>query len=109
MKQILIQHARGKMAKKRGEGAQAVPLEDVELLADSQAESLLLIDQALTELEKVGPRYRKVVELKVFCGLTLDEIGEAVGVSQATAKRDWVFARAWLNQALGPEGGGVAP
>lgn len=107
MKQILIQHARGKMAKKRGEGARAVPLDDVEVLTDSEAENLLLIDEALSELEKLGPRYRKVVEYKVHCGLTLNEIGEALGISQATAKRDWVFARAWLNQALAPAGGRI--
>lgn len=100
MKQILIQHARGRLAKKRGDGARAVPLDEVELLTDSQAENLLLIDEALTGLDEIGPRYRQVVEHKVFSGLTLGEIGEALGVSQATAKRDWVYARAWLNQTL---------
>ncbi|MCG8462165.1 MAG: ECF-type sigma factor [Holophagales bacterium] len=101
MKQILMQHARAKQAKKRGEGAQPLSLEDVELMSDAHAEDLLLIDQALGQLEALGPRYRQVVEHKVFTGLTLDEIAETLGVSRATAKRDWVFARAWLNQALG--------
>lgn len=104
MKQILMQHARGKQAKKRGEGARPVPLEDVELLSEAQAEQLLAIDQALDQLAELGPRYRRVVEHKVFTGLTLDEIAEALGVSRATAKRDWAFARAWLNQALGRGG-----
>ena len=101
MKQILMQHARGKRAKKRGSGARPVPIDDVELLSDAQAEQLLAIDQALEQLAALGPRYRSVVEHKVFTGLTLDEIAEALGVSRATAKRDWVFSRAWLNQALG--------
>ena len=100
MKQILMQHARSKMAKKRGEGSRAVPLEEVELISESQAENMLAIDQLLEQLEKLGPRYRQVVELKAFIGLTLTEIGEALGISQATAKRDWVFSRAWLNNAL---------
>ena len=103
MKQILIQHARSKMAKKRGDGAQAVPLDEVQILSDAQAEQVLMVEQALAGLEAIGPRYRRVVEHKIFTGLTLDEIAEALEVSRATAKRDWVFARAWLNQALGRE------
>ncbi|MCH9646852.1 MAG: sigma-70 family RNA polymerase sigma factor [Deltaproteobacteria bacterium] len=109
MKQILMQHARGKMAKKRGEGAQSVPLEDVELLTDSQAESLLAIEQALSRLEQLGPRYRQVVEHKVFSGLTLEEIAETLDISKSTAKRDWVFSRAWLNQELGAGVAGALP
>ena len=107
MKQILIQHARGKMAKKRGEGAVAVPLEDVELMSDSQAESLLAVEQALERLAAMGPRYRPLVELKVFSGLTLDEIAETLEVSRTTVKRDWTFCRAWLNQMLGADATGT--
>ncbi|MEL7058819.1 MAG: ECF-type sigma factor [Acidobacteriota bacterium] len=100
MKQILIQHARAKMAKKRGEGDRAVPIDEIEVLSESHAERLLLIDQLLGELETLGPRYRAVVEHRIFSGLTLEETAEAVGASLATVKRDWTFARAWLNQAL---------
>ena len=101
MKQILLQHARAKMAKKRGEGSRPVPLEDVELMSDAQAEHLLAIDDALARLDAQGPRLRTVVEHKIFAGLTVEEIAEATGVSKATVKRDWVFARAWLNRELG--------
>ena len=100
MKQILLQHARAKMAAKRGGGAHDVPLDSVEVLTESQAERLVLIDQLLGRLERIGPRYRQVVEHKVYSGLTLDEIAEALEVSRATVKRAWAFARAWLNQAM---------
>ena len=100
MKRILLQHARAKMAQKRGGRAVAVPLESLHVITDAQAENLLLVDEMLTSLEECGPRYRQVVEHKIYSGLTLPEIAEAVGVSPATAKRDWGFARAWLNQAM---------
>lgn len=103
MQQILIQHARGKMAKKRGERAEPVPLDDLELLTESQAESLLLVSEVLSELEATDTRSRQVVDYKVFVGLELDEIADVLGISKATVKRDWTFARAWLNQRLGDD------
>ena len=103
MKQILIQHARARSAKKRGAGEELVAIEDVEfaLFTEEQADQLLQVHDALDQLEEIEPRYRQVVEHKIFTGLTNDEIAEALDVSKATVKRDWVFARAWLNQALG--------
>lgn len=109
MKQILIQHARGRMALKRGEGIQPVPLGDVDLLSDSQAESLLSIEQVLGQLENLGPRYRQVVEYKVFSGFTLDEVATTLEISKATVKRDWAFSRAWLNQALSSDNEASTP
>lgn len=97
MRRILIDHARARVADKRGGEQQRVPLSDVDgwhVLTPS--DDLLALDTALVTLETVDPRAAHVVELRFFGGLREDEVAEALGVSAITVKRDWKAARAWL-------------
>jgi RNA polymerase sigma-70 factor, ECF subfamily len=97
MRRILIDHARARVADKRGGEQQRVPLSDVDgwhVLTPS--DDLLALDTALATLETVDPRAAHVVELRFFGGLREDEVAEALGVSVITVKRDWKAARAWL-------------
>lgn len=97
MRRILIDHARARVASKRGGEQQRVPLSDVDgwhVLTPS--EDLLALDAALATLDAVDPRAARVVELRFFGGLREDEVAEALGVSVITVKRDWKAARAWL-------------
>jgi RNA polymerase sigma factor (TIGR02999 family) len=97
MRRILIDHARGRVAGKRGGVQQRVSLTAVEGFNPvAFSEDVLALDQALTTLEKADPRAARVVELRFFGGLTEDEVAEALGVSAITVKRDWKVARAWL-------------
>jgi RNA polymerase sigma factor (TIGR02999 family) len=99
MRQILVEHARGRGAQKRSAGRQ-VTLDD-ELLPDAdQAPDILELDEALKRLALVTPRAAQIVELRYFAGLGIEETAEVVGVSLATVKRDWLTARAWLKREL---------
>jgi RNA polymerase sigma factor (TIGR02999 family) len=99
MRRILVDHARRHVAKKRGENAQHVPLEEV---ADSTRQlPVLELDEALERLETLDPGLAKIVELRAFGGLTIDEAAHVLNVSASTAKRDWRTARAWLVRELG--------
>jgi RNA polymerase sigma-70 factor, ECF subfamily len=106
MRRILIDHARARVAHKRGGEQQRVPLSDVEgWNVVTPSEDLLAVDGALTTLATVDPRAARVVELRFFGGLREAEIAEALGVSVITVKRDWKAARAWLIGRLqSPEG-----
>jgi RNA polymerase sigma factor (TIGR02999 family) len=104
MRAILVDHARTRNAAKRGGGGVAVPLDDVaELLSDEQAEHVEQLDDALTRLASVNEEASRTVECLYFGGLTLEETAEALGLSVATVRRRWSFAKAWLGRALGPE------
>ena len=97
MRRILIDHARARVAEKRGGAQQRVSLSAVDNWSPvAQNEDLLALDAALTKLAAIDPRAARVVELRFFGGLTEDEIAEVVGVSVITVKRDWKAARAWL-------------
>jgi RNA polymerase sigma factor (TIGR02999 family) len=97
MRRILIDHARARVAEKRGGELQQVSLTAVEGWNPvAQNEDLLLLDQALLRLEKADPRAARVVELRFFGGLEEIEVAEVLGVSPVTVKRDWRVARAWL-------------
>jgi RNA polymerase sigma factor (TIGR02999 family) len=96
MRRILVDHARAKKAQRRGDGAIQVGLEEVAGGSNARPIDLLLLDESLEELERVEPRAAKVVELRYFGGYTDKEIVEAIGVSLATVRRDWEFARCWL-------------
>lgn len=98
MRFILVDHARKRRYQKRGGDRQIVPLEiDV---ADVGAESVLRIDEALSALAVVDERKARVVEMRVFAGLSVDESARLLGVSPETIGRDWRFARAWLQREL---------
>ena len=102
MRRILIDHARARVADKRGGVQQRVNLSSVTeaLGAAPQSEDLLLLDDALSRLERADPRAAKVVELRFFGGLQAQEVADILGVSVITVKRDWKVARAWLIDQL---------
>lgn len=100
MRQILVDHARQHNAEKRGGAAQRLSIENVDLIPDRSAGDLLQLDEALKNLEKADPRKCQVVEMRFFGGMTESEIGEYLGVSEKTVRRDWQFAKLWLLREL---------
>jgi RNA polymerase sigma-70 factor (ECF subfamily) len=96
MRRILMDHVRRRGFAKRGGGAPHLPLDDVVLVAQERNVEVLALDEALTALALVDPRKSRVVELRYFGGLTIEETAEVLDVSVDTAKRDWRMARAWL-------------
>ena len=98
MRRILIDNARKRSAAKR-EG-QKISLDDVAVLSPDRAAHLLALDEALQKLEKLDPQQSKIVELRYFGGLTIEETSEAMDLSPATVKREWAMARAWLYSSL---------
>lgn len=96
MRQVLIDHARERLAAKRGGGALAVDIADAQLADERQFETLVEIDAALQRLARHEPRQAQVFECRYFGGLNDDETALAVGISPRTAHRDWDAARAWL-------------
>ena len=101
MRAILVDHARARNAAKRGGGGVALPLDEVaELLSDEQAEHVERLDDGLAQLAGVNEEATRVVECLYFGGLTLEETAEALGMSVATVRRRWSFAKAWLGRAL---------
>jgi len=100
MRHILVDYARARDAKKRPDHRLAISLSQVDVPAD-EGEDLLALNEALSRLESIDPRASRVVELRYFTGLSERETAEALGVSIATLKRDWAFARAWLLAQLG--------
>jgi RNA polymerase sigma factor (TIGR02999 family) len=101
MRQILIDYSRKRLAQKRGGEYEVVPLEEGRmLLTRAQSEELLELDEALKELSAKNPRHAKIVELRHFGGLSVEETAEALDISPVTVKRDWVLARAWLRARL---------
>ena len=101
MRQLLVDHARGRKAQKRGGDWVRTTLGDGALVLDTTPEELLALDEALQELD---PRQREVVECRFFGGMEESEIAVVLGVSERTVRRDWVKARAWLYTRLYPEG-----
>jgi RNA polymerase sigma factor (TIGR02999 family) len=96
IRRILVDHARRRGSAKRGADALRVPLDGVLSAAQSRGIEMLALDQALDSLAKVDGRKSRIVELRYFGGLSIEEAAEALGVSVDTAKRDWRLARAWL-------------
>lgn len=96
MRFVVVDHARARVAEKRGGGARAVSLDEEQLPPPDRAEELLAIDEALTRLEANDPRLGQLVQLRFFAGLDYEEISGVVGRSVPTVKRDWARARAWL-------------
>ena len=103
MRQILIDHARGKLRDKRGGGWQRVTLAALETDPDALDVDLLSLDEALSELAKLNPDRVRLVELRFFGGLTETEAGEVLGISRREASRQWRAVRAWLRTRLEDE------
>ena len=103
MRRILLDYARRRLRDKRGGGAENVPLDEVAIpSADATigAVEILAIDQALRGLEELDPDQAKLVELRFFGGLTVEETGAVLGISSATVHREWAVAKGWLYRAL---------
>jgi len=100
MRQILVDHARRKRADKRGAGVTMMSLDDVSPGAETSIVDVLALDEALEALSSRDVRQCRVVELRLFAGLSIDEAAEAIGVSAATVERKWAMAKAWLYQRL---------
>ena len=100
MRRILVNHARDRIADKRGGGAEHVPLTLAGEGIGAPEVNLLDLHEALNDLTATDPRKGRIVELKFFGGLTTAEIAEHLGLSVATVERDWKFARAWLYRAM---------
>ena len=100
MRRILVNHARDRVAGKRGGGAEHVPLTLAGEGIGAPEVDLLDLHDALTDLTESDPRKGRIVELKFFGGLTTEEIAQTLEVSVATVERDWKFARAWLYRAV---------
>ena len=103
MRRILVDHARGRGYAKRGGSAVRVPLDDVLLGAPGRGIGLLALDEALDSLSRIDARKSRVVEMRYFGGLSVDETAEFLGISPETVKRDWRVAKAWLFGALTDE------
>jgi RNA polymerase sigma factor (TIGR02999 family) len=101
MRRILVEHARARGAAKRGGNARAVTLEDHFAIDPGHLDDLLSLDQALNRLAELDPRRARVAELKLFAGLSVEEMAAEIEVSPRTVKDDWRVARAWLTRELG--------
>ena len=100
MRQILVQRARARRAAKRGGAPERVTLDDALVPGAGPSVDVLALDEALTRLAALDPTQAKVVELRYFGGLTIEETAEALRSSPATVKRQWTMARAWLKREL---------
>ncbi len=100
MRRILVDHARGKHREKRGGSAVRVSLVDATAVSKGQDLNVVALDEALERLSQIDEQQAKIVELRFFSGLTVEETAEVLGISTATVKRDWRMAKAWLHREL---------
>jgi RNA polymerase sigma factor (TIGR02999 family) len=106
MRRILVDNARRRAANKRGEGVRCVSIDEAKGVAAANEIPILALDQALHGLEKMDSELARIVELRAFGGLTIEEAAHVLSVSPSTVKREWRTAKAWLNRELGA---GVRP
>jgi len=107
MRRILIDHARAHLRDKRGAGQQVVPLDEAVVFSPEQSAEMLRVDESLQRLSKLDPRQAKVVELRFFGGLTVEETADVLKISQKTVKREWSVAKAWLHGDMRQHNGGT--
>ena len=105
MRRILVDHARKHIAGKRGGGIEMLPLNEAIVFTPSRSSQIVQLDEALTRLAATDERASRVIELRFFGGLSVEESAEVLKVSPRTVKREWMFARAWLRTefGLGPD------
>lgn len=100
MRGILVDHARSHAYAKRGGGARKIELEETTVVSQERAAEVVALDEALKELATFAPQQSRIVELRFFGGLTVEQTAEALGLSPATIKREWRSAKTWLYQEL---------
>ncbi len=100
MRRILVDFARARGYQKRGGGARPVTLDDAAVVTDDKGADIVALDEALLALAKLDERQSRVVELRFFGGLSVEETAEVLKVSPGTVRRDWSLARAWLHREL---------
>jgi RNA polymerase sigma factor (TIGR02999 family) len=100
MRRILVDHARKRHAAKRGGEAVRVTLNEALKASEEQSLDLVAVDEALTRLARIDPQQARVVELRFFGGLDVEETAEVLGISERTVKRDWSVAKAWIRREL---------
>jgi RNA polymerase sigma factor (TIGR02999 family) len=105
MRRVLVDHARAKLRQKRGGANQAEPLGDLEIAITPLDLDLIALDEALNRLEAIDARQVRVVELRYFAGLEINETAELLKISPATVKREWAAAKAWLKHEMTRESG----
>ncbi len=96
MRRLLIARARRKLTQRRGAGAQHLDADELDIASPAPDDQLLALDDALERFTKIEPRQAELVKLRFFVGLKIGEAAEILGISEATAKRWWVYAKAWL-------------
>ncbi len=104
MRRILVDYARARGFAKRGGGAQQVSLDEAMVVSDERAADVVALDEALNELAEFDERKSRMVELRFFGGLSIEETAEVLGVSPGTVMRDWTLAKAWLQREIGKGG-----
>lgn len=104
MRRILIDHARTRNRQRRGGGVLPLALDDALAVAEERAADLIALDEALDRLAALDERLARVVEYRFFGGLTMEEIGDVLGVPPAAVRQDWALARTWLHRAMADAG-----
>ena len=100
MRNFLIEYARGRLAGKRGAGAEHVDFDEAVFMSVDESEEMIMLDEALTKFASIDKRKAEIVELRYFGGLTTEEIAELLDLSPSTVDRDWRFARSWLKREI---------
>jgi RNA polymerase sigma factor (TIGR02999 family) len=104
MRRVLVDHCRSRSAQKRGGALVSIDLGEAMAVETPRMVDILAVDRLLTDLEAQDPQQARIVELRFFAGLTVEETAAALGISPATVKRDWTVAKAWLALEIGGEG-----
>jgi RNA polymerase sigma-70 factor, ECF subfamily len=103
MRRVLVDYARARNAEQRGGGLERVEMQEQFFIAEDRLEQVAQIDEALSRLEKTSPRQARVVELRYFGGLSIEQIASVLGIAPRSVKRDWALARLWLFDELRPK------
>jgi RNA polymerase sigma factor (TIGR02999 family) len=103
MRHILIDRARRRLRIRHGEGAEKVPVDEVEIVAPAKDETVLQLDEALEQLAKISPEQAEIVKLRFFAGFTEPEIAEILNLSERSVQRQWSYAKAWLFERIETE------
>lgn len=100
MRHILVDYARSKSSEKRGGDRQRISMVENQFVSDEKSDEIVALDEAMSKLDELDERKSKVVEMKFFGGLTVEEISKVLKVSAMTVKRDWSFAKTWLSKEI---------